>query len=144
MIPSRAEGRTESHNVDRHNSMQPDVELEAALNRKFFQHVEALGFIRDVRQEPRITCFRRRTETTTRIFSVLRGPFAGPRFRILFTEAPLTGIDYARRHLPPEDINLGNFALPQGWLRSAPGKMWFGTPNSLWRRLRSAGIGRPG
>jgi len=75
---------------------------------------------------------------------VLWEPKGSPRFRILFTEAPLEGIDYAGKHLPPEDIYPGNFALPQGWLRPSPGKMWFGANPPWWWRLISKRRDDPG
>lgn len=110
-------------------------ELEAALNRGFFPRVESMGFTRDNRHSPGITYFRRRTASTMQLFAVLWANKGEPRFRILFTEAPLPGIEYGGKHLPAEDIFPGNFALPQGWLRPSPGSIWFAVRQTWWSRL---------
>lgn len=117
--------------------MEQSEELEAALNRRFFPYVESMGFIRDERQRPRMTCLRRKTDSAVQIFAVLWAPTGRSRFRILFAEAPLAGIDYGGKHLPPEDIYPGNFALARGWLRSSPGRHWFGADQPWWWRLVS-------
>jgi hypothetical protein len=106
------------------------------LEAQFFSRIESLGFVRDRRQEPRIICFRRKTNNAMEIFAVLWATRGRPGFWIQFTEAPLTGIDYCGTHLPAEDIFPGNFALLRGWLIPERGKRWFRIHPS-WHRLIS-------
>lgn len=118
-------------------TMETSKELEEALSRRFFPHMEAMGFVRDERQGPRITCFRRKAAWAMQIFAILRDPKGHARFSVLFTEAPLAGIDYAGKWLAAEDVFPGNFALPQGWLSPKPGNTWFGVRRTWWSRLVS-------
>jgi hypothetical protein len=113
-----------------------NASLETALETRFFSHVESLGFIRDKRQEPRMVCYRRRTETAMQIFAVLSATRGRPGFWLQFAEAPLNGIDYSGKHLAAEEIFPGNFALLRGWLIPKTGERWFRL-SSLWYRLIS-------
>lgn len=115
--------------------MEP-ASLQAALETRFFPHVESIGFVRDNRQEPRIICFRRRTGSAVQIFAVLWATRGRPGFWIQFTEAPLSGIGYGGKHLSAEEIFPGNFALLRGWLIPERGKRWFRAAPA-WRRLIS-------
>jgi hypothetical protein len=115
--------------------MEP-APLQAALEAQFFAHVESLGFIRDRRQEPRIVCFRRKTENAMQIVAVIWGTRGRPGFLVQFTEAPLSGIDYSGKHLSADEIFPGNFALLRGWLIPERGKRWFRLAPA-WRRLIS-------
>jgi ribosomal protein L24 len=110
--------------------------LQAALEERFFPRIESLGFVRDKRQESRIACFRRRTETVVQVFALLWAMRGRPGFWVQFAEAPLNGIDYAGKHFSPEDIMPGNFALARGWLAPQRGQRWFRL-SSPWRRLIS-------
>ena len=109
--------------------------LREILERRFFQHVESLGFVRDNRQQPGLTCFRRKADTVMQIIAVLWARRGRPGFFIQFTEARLDGIDYRGSHLPAEDVFPGNFALLRGWLIPKRGKRWFRLDLPLWRRL---------
>ncbi len=109
--------------------------LREILERRFFQHVESLEFVRDNRQQPGLTCFRRKADTVMQIFAVLWARRGSPGFFIQFTEAPLDGINYRGSHLSAEDIFPGNFALLRGWLIPKRGKRWFRLDLPLWRRL---------
>jgi hypothetical protein len=118
--------------------MERTATLRAALEARFFPHVESLGFIRDKIQKPRITCFRRRTETAMQIFAVLWEMHGHAQFVIQFAEAPLAGIDNGGEHFPAEDVLPGNLGLQYGWLNAVSGSMWFGADGQpLWRRLIS-------
>jgi hypothetical protein len=110
--------------------------LQAALEERFFPRIESLGFVRDKRQEPRIACFRRRTETVVQVVALLWARRGRPGFWVQFAEAPLNGIDYAGKHFSAEDIMPGNFALVRGWLAPQRGQRWFRL-SSPWRRLIS-------
>lgn len=114
--------------------------LLQVLETRFFPHVESLGFVRDNRYEPRIVCFRRRTEITMQIVAVIQPPRGRPGFSIEFTEAPLSGIDYQWMHIPPEDIFPGVYpdysTLLCGLLIPDRGK-WLFRPASPWQRLFS-------
>jgi len=116
-------------------SEQDKTSLGEALEQRFFQHLELLGFVRDNRQQPSLICFRRRTDAAMQIIAVLSARRGCPGFFVQFTEAPLNGIEYGGRHLAPEDIYPGNFALVRGWLIPARGKRWFRLDQPLWRRL---------
>jgi hypothetical protein len=118
------------------NVSAASTSLQAALEARFFPEIESFGFIRDGRQEPRLICFRRKTESAVQVFALLWATRGRPGFWIQFTEAPLTGIDYSGRHLPAEDIFPGNFALLRGWLIPERGKRWFRIRPS-WHRLIS-------
>jgi hypothetical protein len=118
------------------NRLTQGETLLRALETRLFPYIESLGFVRDKRYEPRIVCFRRRTEITMQIVAVIQPPRGRPGFSIEFTEVPLSGIDYEWMHLPAEDIFPGNFALLRGWLIPERGKMWF-RPASPWQRLFS-------
>jgi len=109
--------------------------LREAMERRFFQHLESLGFMRDNRRLPGLICFRRRTAAAMQIIAVLFARRGRPGFFVQFTEAPLNGIEYAGDHLAPDDIFPGNFALLRGWLIPARGKRWFRLDQPLWRRL---------
>ena len=113
-----------------------ETKIQVALETRFFPHVESLGFVRDRRQDPRIACFRRRTETATQILAVLWAIRGSPGFSIQFTEVPLNGIEYSGKHLAAEDIFPGNFALLRGWLIPKTGERWFRL-SSPWHRLIS-------
>src|SRR5579862_1468900 len=79
--------------------------LREGLERRFFPYLISLGFVRDDRQQPRIVCFRRKTETAVQIVALLYGGSRSKKgFWVQFTEAPLEGIDYGGRHLSAEDI----------------------------------------
>jgi len=116
-------------------SAKSETLLREILERRFFQHVESLGFIRDDRQQPGLTCFRRKTDAVMQIFAVSWTTRGRPGFFIQFTEAPLGGIDYCGRHLSAEDIFPGNFALLRGWLIPRRGKRWFHLDLPFWYRL---------
>jgi len=116
-------------------SVKDETSLQEALERRFFQHLESLGFVRDNRQQPRLICFRRRTDAAMQIIAVLSARRGRPGFFVQFTEAPLNGIEYGGSHLALEDIFPGNFALLRGWLIPARGKRWFRLDQPLWRRL---------
>lgn len=118
------------------NRLTQGETLLRALETRLFPYIESLGFVRDKRHEPRIVCFRRRTEIAMQIVAVIQPPRESPGFSIEFTEAPLGGIDYVGMHLPAEDIFPGNFALLRGLLIPERGKMWFRLA-SPWRRLFS-------
>jgi hypothetical protein len=109
--------------------------LQSALARRFYPQVESMGLIRDDRQQPKITCFRRKTSTAVQIFAILWAKRGRPGFWVQFTEAPLEGIDYGGGHLAAEDIFPGNFALLRGWLVPRRGQIWFRFDQPLWRRL---------
>ncbi|MCK9315557.1 MAG: KOW motif-containing protein [Verrucomicrobia bacterium] len=115
--------------------------LLRALETRLFPYIESLGFVRDKRHEPRIVCFRRRTETAMQIVAIeQQTPHESPGFSIEFTEAPLSGIDYQWMHIPPEDISPdtypSNCALFFGLLIPERGK-WMFRPASPWQRLIS-------
>jgi len=109
--------------------------LRAALEARFFPHVESIGFIRDKRQGPRIVCFRRRTDSAMQIFAVLWERRGQPWFTVQFAEAPLAGVDDRGEHVSAEDVLPGNFALLRGWLIPGTGWIWFRSVRPLWRRL---------
>ena len=116
--------------------MEKSSQLQAALEARFFPHVESLGFIRDKRHEPRIMCFRRRTDSAMQIFEVLWERHGRPQFMIQFAEAPIGGIDDRGKHVSAEDVLPGHFALLRGWLIPERGNRWFRL-SSPWRRLIS-------
>ena len=109
--------------------------LQAALEARFFPHVESMGFTRDRKQEPRITCFRRPSASSMQVLALVWGTRGPPGFSVQFTEAPLEGIDYSGSHLTAEEIFPGNFALLRGWLIPERGQRVFHLQRSLWRRL---------
>jgi hypothetical protein len=116
--------------------MERTAPLRAALEAHFFPHVESTGFIRDKRKEPRITCFRRKTEAAMQIFAIWWERRGRPRFWIQFAESPLSGIDNRGEHVAAEDVLPGNLALLRGWLLPGTGWIWFRLDNKpLWRRL---------
>ncbi len=112
--------------------------LQQALETRFFPHVESLGFVRDKRQEPRIACFRRRTDSAMQVFAILWEKRGRPRFIVQFAETPLSGIDAGGKHFPAEDVSPGHIGLLRGWLHPPPSDMWFRLDDqSLWGRLVS-------
>jgi hypothetical protein len=111
--------------------------LREVLESRFFPYAESLGFIRDDRQQPRIICFRRKTETAVQVFAVTWEKAGRPRFFVEFGEAPLAGIDYAGHHLLAEDIWPGNFALDRGRILPERRSMWFRMDHSFWYRMTS-------
>ncbi len=116
-------------------SVNETASLREALEGQFVPYVESIGFIRDIRQEPRITCFRRRTESAMQIFALLGATRGRPGFCVQFTEAPLSGIDYGGKHLSPEEVFPGNFALLRGWLIPERGRRWFRLSSPLQRLI---------
>jgi hypothetical protein len=107
------------------------------VDRRFYQYLESLGFVRDNRQKPRIICFRRETGTSMQIVALVWSKRGRPGFSVHFTEAPLEGIDYRGTHLAAGDIFPGNFALLRGWLVPQRGQRWFRSKEPRWRRLFS-------
>ena len=123
------------------NRLTQGETLLRALETRLFPYIESLGFVRDKRHEPRIVCFRRRTEIAMQIVAVeQQTPRESPSFSIEFTEAPLSGIDYQWMHIPPEDIFPGVYpgysTLLRGLLIPERGK-WMFCPASPWQRLFS-------
>ena len=126
-----------THLIFRQSFPLPAVpKLLRALETRLFPYIESLGFVRDNRYEPRIVCFRRRTEIVMQIVAVIQPPRGRRGFSIEFTEVPLSGVDYQWMHISPEDIFPGNFALLRGWLIPGRGKRLF-RPASPWQRLFS-------
>lgn len=106
------------------------TQLQRELEARLLPYAQSLGFIPDRRKEPRILCFRRRTETSVHIFAVLWEPHDEPGFCIKFAEAPLEGVTYYRNHLAAEDLLPGNMLLLRGELVPERGEMWFQLPRS--------------
>jgi hypothetical protein len=114
------------------------TQLQAALEARFFPYVESIGFVRAKQKEPRIICFRRRTESAMQIFAIVWEKRGRPRFTVQFAEAPLAGVDVRGEHVSAEEVLPGNFRLLRGWLNPVLGSIWFRLDDQpLWSRLIS-------
>ncbi len=117
--------------------LRNETVLRETVDRRFYQYLESLGFVRDNRQQPRIICFRREVGVSMQIIALVWRKSGRPGFSVHFTEAPLAGIDYRGIHLAAGDIFPGNFALLRGWLIPQRGQTCFRHGQPLWRRFFS-------